>query len=96
MKEYSKFYVTKLEIKIFNVTYLYDGTVACKNLLCGIIDLKNVQNPEWFTLLKLLNFLKNITGRHIFQEFDLVIKSQTLFTCCYEKGFTSHLFKVIL
>lgn len=40
-------------------------------------------------LLQLLNFLKNKTSRHIFQEFDLVIKSQTLFTCCYGKVLVS-------
>lgn len=48
------------------------------------------------SLIKTGEFFKNKTGRHTFQEFDLVIKSQTLFTWCYGKGFTSHLFKVIL
>lgn len=41
------------------------------------------------SLIKTGEFFKNKTGRHTFQEFDLVIKSQTLFTWCYGKGFTS-------
>lgn len=50
MKEYAKFYMTDLQVKFFNITHLYDGKSCLYEFtLWDLINLKNVQNPEWFT-----------------------------------------------